>query len=434
MKKVSLREYWKITKEVFSNPNILSISLTTSLYSLASMTWRPFWPKYLKDNLGATVTVIGLFSAITSLENMLFQLPGGMLADRYGRKKIILVGTFLRTFSPIIYYLAPSWEWIILASIFNGMSSLYMPAFTALVADSMPARRRGTGYGAYNTITHIPNMVSPLIGGIVMDMYGYEEGLKTFLKIQIVISFFITWVRWKYTKETIEDKPKTTKRPRVSLDHVKEYPKTLKVMLVVGVLSSFSMRLVTDLVNLYALEVVKVTNTQLGLISTTVGVIMTFMAFPSGLLSDRFGRKANIMATRISNPITQWLVSITTTYEPYYLIRCFNGFAQALGGGGQGVGGPSWNALIADIVPPIQRATVIGTQGTFTAIFSFPAGVIGGWLWQNINPSAPFQLSGLIGIISATIFFFGVKEPSKEEKYGYVEEEKTQQKDENNMY
>ncbi|MBM3292646.1 MFS transporter, partial [Candidatus Bathyarchaeota archaeon] len=115
---MSLREYWKITKEVFSNPNILSISLTTSLYSLASMTWRPFWPKYLKDNLGATVTVIGLFSAITSLENMLFQLPGGMLADRYGRKKIILVGTFLRTFSPIIYYLAPSWEWIILASIF----------------------------------------------------------------------------------------------------------------------------------------------------------------------------------------------------------------------------------------------------------------------------------------------------------------------------
>ncbi|MBN1682710.1 MFS transporter [Candidatus Bathyarchaeota archaeon] len=423
---MDLKGYWKITKEVFSNPNILSISLTTSLYSLASSAWRPFWPKYLKDNLGASVTIIGLFSAITSLENMLFQMPGGMLADRYGRKKIIVAGTFLRTFSPIIYYFAPSWEWIILASIFNGMTSLYMPAFTALVADSMPAGRRGTGYGAYNTITHIPNMVSPLIGGIVMDMYGYEDGLKTFLTFQIAVSLFITWIRWKYTKETIEDRPKIRKRVRPTFEHVKEYPKTLKVMLIVGVMGSFSMRLVGDLANLYALEVIQITNTQLGLISTIVGVTMVVMAFPSGLLSDRYGRKFNIMISRISNPISQWLISFTTTYEPYFLIRTVNGLALATAGGGQGVGGPAWNALIADIVPPQQRATVIGTQGTFTSIFSFPAGIVGGWLWQTISPSTPFQVSGLIGILAAAIFYFGVTEPTKEQKMGLTEETKTQ--------
>jgi MFS family permease len=74
------------------------------------MAWNPFWPKYLKDNLGADALAIGLISGINSAQNMLFSLPGGILADRYGRKKIIVWGTLIRTISPFIYLIAPSWE------------------------------------------------------------------------------------------------------------------------------------------------------------------------------------------------------------------------------------------------------------------------------------------------------------------------------------
>jgi MFS family permease len=181
---VSLKESFSMVKDVLSDRNILSISLTTSLYSLVQMGWNPFWPKYMKDNLGATAIAIGLISSITTAENMIFQLPGGILADRYGRKRIIVWGTLLRVFSPLIYLLAPSWEWIILGAIFNGMASLYMPAFTSIVADSMPERRRGTGYGAYSMITNLPQAFSPIIGGLVMDRYGYVEGVKNFLSLQ----------------------------------------------------------------------------------------------------------------------------------------------------------------------------------------------------------------------------------------------------------
>ena len=150
------RDYVSMIRDVFSNRNILAISLTTSLWSLVQQGWSPFWPKYMKDNLGASVTIIGAITAITTAERLLFQLPGGMLADRYGRKRIIVYGTLIRTLSPLLYYLAPSWQWIIPAALINGMASLYMPAFSAIVADSLPEKRRGAGYGAYNTSPTYP--------------------------------------------------------------------------------------------------------------------------------------------------------------------------------------------------------------------------------------------------------------------------------------
>ena len=410
-----MRGYWRMVKDVFSSSTIMSISLTTMMYSLVQHAWNPFWPTYLKNNLGATTVGIGIISAISSAENMLFALPGGILADRYGRKKIIVWGTFLRTFSPLIYLLAPSWEWIMIAALFNGMMSIYMPAFTATVADSMPVNRRGTGYGVYSTITRLPNIFSPLIGGWAMDTYWYVDGLRTFLIIQIGVSLLMVVVRWKFTQETMT-KPVRRRGPTISKEIITGQERPIQVMLLVAIIGSFSARLVMDFTNLYALEVLKLSNTQLGIVTTVAGAISTLIALPAGMLSDTYGRKNNIMVARLSNPVTQWILAYATDYTGYSVARYINGVAQAFGGGNQTSGGPSWNALIADIVPQEKRATVIGTQNTLTAIVAMPSAVLGGWLWQAFSPQTPFMVSGLVGLVGATLFWLGVIEPTKEEK------------------
>ncbi len=413
---MGVKEYWQMAKEVFSNRNVMSIALTTMSYSLIQQAWSPFWPKYLKDSLGASALAIGLISGINTAETMLFSLPGGLLADRYGRKKIIVYGTLLRTLSPLIYLLAPHWEWIILASIFNGMTSIYMPAFTAIVADSMPSKRRGTGYGVYNAVTHFPNIISPIIGGICMDAWGYVLGLRIFLITQIIVSLAISLIRQKYTQETMQIKPKDGQQAKFSIKLVTEQTRPLQIMILVAMIGSFSSRLVFDFTNLYALDVIKMSNTQLGLIQTVVGIMMVGFSIPGGMLSDKYGRKGNIMASRVMNPITQWIIAYATTFEFYASGRLLNGVAMALGGGGQQAGGPSWNALIADLIPPEKRATYIGTQNTLTALVGSPSAVLGGWLWQTYSPQTPFIVSGVIGLVAAVIFWWGVEEPTNEEK------------------
>jgi len=306
-----------MVRDVFSNRNILAISLTTSLWSLVQQGWNPFWPKYMLDNLGATVTIIGFTTAITTAERLIFQLPGGILADRYGRKRIIVYGTLIRTLSPLIYFLAPTWEWIIPAALINGMASLYMPAFSAIVADSLPEKRRGAGYGAYNTITNIPMMIGPLIGGLAIEAYGYEFGVKLFLALQTAVGLIMTVVRHMILHETIESRHVDSKTPLVpTVRMFREFPGTIKVMIVVAIIGSFSSRLVYDLINLYALEVLMLSPGQLGLINTAVGATSTLLALPGGMMSDRYGRRNNIMLGRTVSPISQGLVTLAGASTP----------------------------------------------------------------------------------------------------------------------
>jgi len=411
--KINFREYYSMFKEVFSNKNILAISLTSAMWSMVQGGYRSFWPLYLKDHLGATVTNIGIFSMISTAESLLFQLPGGLIADRYGRKKIIIFGSFIRTLGPVLYFMAPTWEWVIPGALAAGMTSLYMPAFTAIVAESLPSKRRGSGYGVYNTITRIPNIIAPFIGGLVIDSLGLVEGVRTLLMVQIGVSALTVVIRYLTIKETLVHKK--GKRPPMipSKETFKTLPRPIFVMMVVSIISSFSGRLVMDYSSLYALDILKVSYTQLGAIGSIAGLVQTVLTLPSGMLSDKYGRKNNIMVSRVVSPATQYLMSIATGYDSYLIIRALNGVGMAFGGGGVRAGGSSWNALIADIVPSEKRATINGVIGTLTAVVAAPASIIGGWMWETFYPQLPFQMSAIIGLISAGVFWIGVKEPKK---------------------
>ncbi len=410
---MGLSGYLGNIKEILSNKNVLAISFTSGLYGLVQMMWNPFWAKYMKDYLGATTTAIGIFSMISTAEGLLFQLPGGMLADRYGRRNIILFGTLLRTLSPLIYFLAPSWEWMILGAMANGTMSLYMPAFNAIIADSLPKNNRGAGYGAYNTITNIPMMISPIFGGLAIEYFGYYDGVRIFLIIQVLVSLLITFIRWRMIKETVETIPQG-KRPSLipKASMINEFPKPIKVMIVVAIIGSFSSRLVFDFTSLYALEVVKVTPSQFGLINTVCGFAAVLLALPGGMMSDSFGRKNNIMLGRTVSAISQGLISIASSYQVFFGVRVFNQSAMAIGGSGMEAGGPSWNALIADLVPSEKRATVLGTMGTMTAVVAAPSSVLGGYLYA-LSPQLPFLLSMVVGLFSSILFWIKVEEPKK---------------------
>ncbi len=400
-------------RDVFSNKNILGISITSALWGLMGQGYRPFWTLYLQDFLGASVINIGVFSMISTAESLLFQLPGGLIADRYGRRKLILAGTVLRTFGPVLYLMAPSWEWVIPGAVVAGMTSLYMPAFHAIIAESLPSKRRGSGYGVFNTITRIPNIISPLIGGILIDRYGLYRGVRMFLMMQIGASILGIIIRYFTITETVVHKP--GKRPSMipTAETFRELPRPIFIMMIVSIIGSFSGRLVFDYTNLYALDILKITPTHLGLITSIAGLVQMVLTLPSGMLSDKYGRKNNIMVSRVVAPVTQYFMAAVSGFTPYMLVMSFNAVGLAFGGGGVRAGGSAWNALIADIVPSHKRATVNGVIGTLTAVVAAPSSVIGGWLWETFYPQLPFQLSAVIGLVAAGVFWFGVHEPER---------------------
>jgi MFS family permease len=80
--------------------------------------------------------------------------------------------------NPIIYLLSTSYEPIFIATIFTAMSSLIGPANQAMVAESLPRNRMGTGYAIFNAAQRIPMLLSGFIGGMLMDSLGLAYGTR----------------------------------------------------------------------------------------------------------------------------------------------------------------------------------------------------------------------------------------------------------------
>jgi len=421
--------YKGVMKSVFSNRNVLVVSVTSTMWSMTDMGWRFVWALWLIHDLGATIAIVGMLSMIRNATPLLFNLPGGILADRIGRKKILNYGTALRVFPPIIFLLAGSWEWTIPAMVIDAVCSIYNPAMNAIIADSLPRNQRGAGYGAYRTITSLPSVFMPAIGGMVMDSLGYMQGVRIFLIAELITSVAIFLVRWKYITETL-DRKKMQRRTgenaslRAKVSYTLDVPKTIKIMAVVSTVSSFALNLVMQFMNVYAHDIVQLSNTQIGLITTVNSVLVTALSLPGGLLSDRFGRKPLIVTTMAITPITTWAVTLVSIGDPsfsfqqYLMIQLTNGTIVGLGGGGGHgqTGGSAWQALVADIVPIEKRGTVNGILGTITGLLSSPSSWLGGYIWQNYSPQTPYQFSLVFGLLAVLLFSIFVKEPKKEEE------------------
>jgi len=150
---------------------------------------------------------------------------------------------------------------------------------------------------------------------------------------------------------------------------------------------------------------------------TVVGLISAVLSMPGGILSDRRGRKPLILASRIIAPVTALGLTFTRGFVKVLLVRIVGGIGAGLGGGIWGMmGGPAWQALVADLIPSTRRGRVMGIMGTITGLIGAPAAWVGGFLWDNYTPEFTFWTSFIIGIVPIPILYVFVKEPKTRER------------------
>jgi len=99
-------------------------------------------------------------------------IPGGALADRYDRRKVILLTWLAGAPSPILYYLARDYRMAAVGIALYSGSLLGYPALNAYAASSAAAGASGTAFGVMNVGFAAGMIASPLVGGYVADVWG----------------------------------------------------------------------------------------------------------------------------------------------------------------------------------------------------------------------------------------------------------------------
>jgi MFS family permease len=123
---------------------------------------------------GHMLTMISLAVGLHVVGMYGLSLPLGRLADRVGRRNVILAGLGIVAFGAVLVPLTPDY-WIATAGlVFVGVGwSCVNVAVTALIADTVPAVERGRAIGVVDSFAGLASIVLPLLGGPLVEVTGF---------------------------------------------------------------------------------------------------------------------------------------------------------------------------------------------------------------------------------------------------------------------
>lgn len=151
-------------------------------------------PLLAVTKLNISTGMIGIIFTVQAIMHLIVLIPASFLADKYGRRKVILPSLIAAGFCLLLYTFSGSLLSFILVSILISLAmALAGPAPAAYVVDISPKEITGIAMSLYRTAGDIGFVIGPPILGLIADKYSLETSLEinsVFLFI-VAIIFFI---------------------------------------------------------------------------------------------------------------------------------------------------------------------------------------------------------------------------------------------------
>src|SRR5438445_89522 len=376
--------------------NIVVVSVAIFLLALGENLWKRFLPKYL-EILGAPITAIGLFGTCEDFLDGVYQYPGGWIADRYGRRRALLLFVTLAMVGYGLYWLAPSWPFIFAGLLFvMAWSSMASPPLFAVVGDALPKHRRALGFTVQSILKRVPIAVAPTLGGLAIAASGLRDGVHLGLGVTIVLAAVALAVLIRVNIPVRADPVPT---------HIvavwRSLPTTLRWLLTSDIFIRTCEGLVDVFLVLYAINVVGISAPAYGVLIAVQMTTAILSYFPAAKLTDRFGRKPFVMATFVAFSLFPIAVVLAGSFSALVLAFIVGGLRE--------LGEPARKALIVDLSEPAVRARSIGLYYLIRSLAIAPAAFIGGLLLQ-LSPALPLWVAGAIGLVGVLVFAGTVEE------------------------
>ncbi len=347
--------------------------------------------------LGASDVILGLMGSLTFGMMALLQIPGGYLADAYGRRRIIVIFTTVMAFSTLIFAIAPSWQWIVVGLIISNVALLYQPALFSIMMDSLPEKRRAEGFAITN-ISMIPAIFGPIIGGFLIYKYGVVPGMRIGYFALFAFSLTSAFIRLKL-KETIKVKKEHRKRFLESFKILREIKSRAKGLLIINMLLSSAGGMLGYFIVKYAYTYTS--SLIYGIAMGLITIIVVVVGIPVGKKADLLG-KEKFFALGIFLAAISIFIFIIPSVMALFIYAILTGSAQA-------IMQPSSNGLIADYVGIENRGRYTGVFLFLSYIAAMIFSAIGGYIY-HMHPALLFTLSGVLYLIAgATAMFVFLK-------------------------
>ena len=339
----------------------------------------PFMPIFV-EQLGIESDQVafyaGLAISVSAVSAALVSPIWGILADKYGRKPMMIRAGLAMTITMGGLAFVPNIYWLLFLRLLNGVFTGFVPNATALIASQVPKDKSGAALGTLSTGVVAGTLTGPFVGGLVAEIFGIRNVfllVGTFLFLAAILTIF-------FIKEDFQPVAKEKAIPTKELFSSFKYPRLLANLFLTSFVIQFSAQSIGPILALYVRDLGQTENLLFvsGLIVSSMGFSSMMSAGVMGRLGDKLGNHRLLVAAQIYSIIIYLLCAHATS--PLQL-----GLYRFLFGLGTGALIPGVNALLSKMTPKSGISRIFA----FNQVFFYLGGVIG--------PMAGSAVAGYLG-------------------------------------
>ncbi|MBU4581537.1 MAG: MFS transporter [Proteobacteria bacterium] len=371
--------------------SIVALLFMAVLVGLGERMAERFLPLYLLA-LGGGVLSIGFLNGMDNLLSALYSFPGGYLSDRLGYKRALIVFNLIAMTGYVIVILVPHWLAVLIgAAFFLSWSALSLPATMSLVSRSLPLQKRTMGVSLISLVRRIPMALGPVIGGILIGIYGEKTGIRLAFGVALLLGV----VSLVFQQVMIADDGNRGKGENRPARLWRFMSPDLRNLLVSDILIRFAEQIPYAFVVIWCIKMNGISAVQFGLLTTIEMVTAMLVYIPVAWLADRTTKKPFVLITFVNFTIFPLFLLFSHSFWMMAVAFVIRGLKE--------FGEPTRKALIMDLAPEEQKAGMFGLYYLIRDIVVSAAAFAGGFLWQ-FSPTVNLLAATSCGLLG-TIYF-----------------------------
>ena len=370
----------------------------------------PFLPLYVEDlgsSTGASIELLsGLVFSAQAFTMMLASPVWGALADRYGRKLMVVRSTIGGAALLLAMAYVRSAEQLVLLRAIQGAITGTLAATNALVAAIAPKNRVGYAMGLLTVAVGSGVAIGPLIGGALADFYGYGAAF--------IVTAGLLFLSGVLVMIYVEEEFQPEERPKESTGGVLQMwasllkTRGLSVAYGIRFLSQLGRMMIVPITPLFVQDLMGGTegvNTITGLVTGVYAGMLTLSSIYLGRLGDRVGHRRVVLISALLVALLYLPQSAVT--QPWQLL-----ILLALTGAAMGGVVPTVSALMAGYSKSSEAGAVYGLDNSVRAAARSVAPLLGSSVALWVGLRGTFVATGVTFGITWILASLKLPEPS----------------------
>ena len=363
------------------------------------MAKNPVLPLFMRS-LGTPMSTVGFIAAASTVVGILVSFPAGILSDRIGRRRVIMIAAIIFATAPFLYLLVSSPCQLVFVRIYHGLATAILgPVAMAAIADTVDIKR-GERMAWYSSATMIGRFLAPLAGGALIFSSDYHwvylaDGFVGILALLAAIMLSRSNTNTLPVKKMTEDN--NSKIGSSIMVILRNH--TILATSGVEAVQYFAFGCLETFLPIYLNEEMGLATFEIGLLFTVQILAATVTKPVMGRLSDRYGRIPMITIGLILSGATMMAMIYSKNYTAMITLVGIFGLGLA-------TVTASTAALVADSAQLHNRGSAMGIQSSIMDIGHSTGPMAAGLLIGTYSYSITFVVIGcgliLIGLIFGT--------------------------------